>query len=179
MIWLASRASASQGISPRARASRLRCERIWLDLANFGVKLAANDVDRSAPGRRKQAPLRRQQTLIMALTDFTITAADVGRVLGVPDGYLVNLAMIQGPVNETPSFEGKQKLTSNYFVLRGSRDWCDLVCVSPVYGGGYAEWRGSTGNMVVSGSIRYSGDLAVVAVPRGTQWSLTLSDIPM
>jgi hypothetical protein len=150
-----------------------------LDLANFGVKLAANDVDRNARGRRKQAPLRRQQTLIMALTDFTITAADVGRVLGVPDGYLVNLAMIQGPVNETPSFEGKQKLTSSYFVLRGSRDWCDLVCVSPVYGGGYAEWRGSTGNMVVSGCIRYSGDLAVVAVPRGTQWSLTLSDILM
>ena len=49
MIWLASRASASQGITPHARASRLRCERIWLDVANFGVKLAANDVDRSAP----------------------------------------------------------------------------------------------------------------------------------
>jgi hypothetical protein len=52
-----------------------------LDLANFGVKLAAKDVDRNARGRRKQAPLRRQQTLIMALTDFTITAADVGRLL--------------------------------------------------------------------------------------------------
>jgi hypothetical protein len=121
-----------------------------------------------------------QQTLIMALTDFTITAADVGRLLGVPDGYLVNLAMIQGPMNETPSFdEGKQKLTSGYFVLRGSRDWRDLVCVSPVNGGGYSEWWGLTGNMVVSGGIRYSGDLAVVAVPRASQWSLTLSDIPM
>ena len=116
----------------------------------------------------------------MALTDFTITAADVGRLLGAPDGYLVNLAMIQGPAKEPPSFDGvKQKLASGHFVLRGSRDWCDLVCVSPVYGGGYAEWRGLTGNMVVSGGIRYSGDLAVVAVPRGTQWSLTLSDIPM
>jgi hypothetical protein len=124
-----------------------------LDLANFGVKLAAKDVDRNVRGRRKQAPLRRQQTLIMALTDFTITAADVGRLLGAPDGYLVNLAMIQGPVNEMPSFdEGKRKFTSGYFVLRGSRDWCDLVCISPVYGG-YAEWRGLTGNMVVSGGI--------------------------
>lgn len=111
----------------------------------------------------------------MALTDFTITASDVGRLLGVPDGYLVNLAMIQGPVNFC---EGKRKFNSGYFVLRGSRDWCDLVCVSPVCGG-YAEWRGLTGNMVVSGGIRYSGDLAVVAVPSGSRWSLTLSDIPM
>jgi hypothetical protein len=61
-------------------------------------------------------------------------------VLGVPDGYLVSLAMTHGPVNETPSFdEGKRKFTSGYFVLRGSRDWCDLVCVSPVCGGGYAR----------------------------------------
>ena len=116
----------------------------------------------------------------MALTDFTITAADVGRLLGVPDGYLVNLAMIQGPVTEPPSFdEVKQKLDSGHFVLRGSRDWGDLVCVSPVSGGGYANWRELTGNLVVSGGIRYSGDLAVVAVPRGSQWSLTLSDIPI
>ena len=41
------------------------------------------------------------------------------------------------------------------------------------------EWRGLTGYMVVSGGIRYSGDLAVVAVPRGSRWSLTLSDIPV
>ncbi len=116
----------------------------------------------------------------MVLTDFTITAADVGRALGVANGYLVNLAMTQGPAYETPSLaEGKQKLTSGYFVLRGSRDWCDLVCVSPLCGGGYAEWLGLTGNMVVSGGIRYSGDLVVVAVPWGSQWSLTLSDIPM
>jgi hypothetical protein len=117
--------------------------------------------------------------LIMVLTDFTITAADVGRALGVPDGYLVNLAMTQGPAHETPSLdEGKQKFTSGYFVLRGSRDWRDLVCVSPVCCGGHAEW-GLTGNMVVSGGIRYSGDLVVVAVPRGSQWSLTLSDLPV
>ena len=77
----------------------------------------------NANGRRKQAPLRRQQKLIIALTDFTITAADVGRAPGVPDGYLVNLVMTQGPVDETPSLdEGKQKFTSAYFVLRGSRD---------------------------------------------------------
>jgi hypothetical protein len=114
----------------------------------------------------------------MVLTDVTITAADVGRLLGVPDGYLVNLAMTQGPGNQTLSFdEGKQKFSSGYFVLRGSRDWRDLVCVSPVCGG-YDEWLGLTGNMVVSGGIRYSGDLVVVAVPGGSQWSLTLSDIP-
>jgi hypothetical protein len=115
----------------------------------------------------------------MVLTDFTITAADVGRALGVPDGYLVNFVMTQGPAYETPSVdEGNQKFASGYFVLRGSRDWRDLVCVSPVCGG-YAEWWELTGNMVVSGGIRYSGDLVVVAVPGGSQWSLTLSDIPL
>ena len=115
----------------------------------------------------------------MVLTDFTITAADVGRALGVPDGYLVNFVMTQGPAYETPSVdEGKQKLTSGYFVLRGSRDWRDLVCVSPVNGGGYSEWWGLTGNMVVSGGIRYSGDLSVVAVPIGSQWSLPTGNNP-
>ena len=83
-------------------------------------------------------------------------------------------------VNETPSFdEGKRKFTSGYFVLRGSRDWCDLVCVSRSVAAATQEWRGLTGYMVVSGGIRYSGDLAVVAVPRGSRWSLTLSDIPV
>jgi hypothetical protein len=105
----------------------------------------------------------------MALTDFTVTAADVGRVLGVPDAYLVNLAMTQGPGNETTSFdEGKPKFASGYFVLRGSRDWRDLVCVSPI-SGGFAQCWGLTGNMVVCGGIRYSGDLAVAAVPRGSR----------
>jgi hypothetical protein len=71
----------------------------------------------------------------MALTDFTITVADAGRVLGLPDGYLVNLVMTQGPVNETPSFvEGKQKFTSGYFVLRGSRDWRDYHALIPSAG---------------------------------------------
>jgi hypothetical protein len=51
----------------------------------------------------------------MVLTDFTITAADVGRALGVPDGYLVNFVMTQGPAYETPSVdEGKQKFASGY-----------------------------------------------------------------
>ena len=117
--------------------------------------------------------------MIMVLTDFTITVADVGRALGVPDGYLINLAMTQGPTYETPSVDkGKQKFNSDHFVLRGSRDWRDLVCVSPACGG-YAESWELTGNMVVSGGIRYSGDLVVVAVPRGSEWSLTLSDIPI
>jgi hypothetical protein len=51
----------------------------------------------------------------MVLTDFTITAADVGRALGVPDGYLVNLVMTQGPAYETPSVRGQGKIRLGLF----------------------------------------------------------------
>ena len=32
--------------------------------------------------------------------------------------------------------------------------------------------------MVVNSNIAYHGDLMIVGVPRGSQWSLTLSDTP-
>jgi hypothetical protein len=102
----------------------------------------------------------------MATTDFVLTDADVGRALGVPDGYLVSLSMTQsGGFDGSPRFdEGKQIWISGYFVLRGSLDLRDLICVSPQSGGAAAYWGGD-GNMVVNGSIGYRGDLVVVAVP--------------
>jgi hypothetical protein len=32
--------------------------------------------------------------------------------------------------------------------------------------------------MLINGSLGYRGDLIVVACPKGSQWSLTLSDVP-
>jgi len=119
-------------------------------------------------------------TLIMATTSYLITDADVGRVLPITDGFLTNLTMTAPPpVYEVPSFdEGKQIWTAGYFVLRGSGDNRDAVCITPA-GGGFAQWQKSNANMVVNRCIGFRGGLIVVAVPKGSSWSVTLSDAPV
>jgi hypothetical protein len=79
------------------------------------------------------------ETLIIATTNYVITDADVGRVLPITDGFLTNLTMTAPPpVYEVPSFdEGKQIWTAGYFVLRGSGDNRDAVCINPAGGGGF------------------------------------------
>jgi hypothetical protein len=74
--------------------------------------------------------------------------------------------------------ESAQKWVAGYFVLRGQRDWRDLVCVDAATNGAAFAWWGRDGNMVVNGSISYRGALMVVGAPKGSQWSLTLSDVP-
>jgi hypothetical protein len=120
-------------------------------------------------------------TLIMATTSYLITDADVGRVLPITDGFLTNLTMTAPPpVYEVPSSdEGKQICTAGYFVLRGSGDNRDAVCITPAGGGGFAQWQKSNANMVVNRCIGYRGGLIVVAVPKGSSWSVTLSDAPV
>ena len=121
------------------------------------------------------------ETLIMATTSYVITDADVGRVLPITDGFLTNLTMTAPPpVYEVPSSdEGKQICTAGYFVLRGSGDNRDAVCITPAGGGGFAQWQKSNANMVVNRCIGYRGGLIVVAVPKGSSWSVTLSDAPV
>ena len=50
----------------------------------------------------------------MAMTDFTITDADVGKVLPITDGFLVNLSLTAPPVHDGPPRwnEGSQKWVS-------------------------------------------------------------------
>src|SRR3984957_15119816 len=83
------------------------------------------------------------ETLIIATTNYVITDADVGRVLPITDGFLTNLTMTAPPpVYEVPTFdEGKQIWTAEYFVLRGSGDNRDAVCMNPAGGGGFAQWQ--------------------------------------
>jgi hypothetical protein len=121
------------------------------------------------------------ETLIIATTNYVITDADVGRVLPITDGFLTNLTMTAPPpVYEVPSFdEGKQIWTAGYFVLRGSGDNRDAVCINPAGGGGFAQWQKSNANMVVNRCIGFRGGLIVVAVPKGSSWSVTLSDAPV
>ena len=73
---------------------------------------------------------------------------------------------------------GQAAFTSGYFTLRGSNDIRDLVNVSPQSGGGAFRWWGRDANMVVNGNLPYRGALVVVACPRGSTRTLTLSDQP-
>ena len=109
------------------------------------------------------------------MTEYTLTDASVGDVLSITDGLLVSLSMTQsGGFDGSPRFdEGKLIWVSGYFVLRGSLDIRDLICLSPQSGGG----GGPDGVMVANHGLGYRGDLLVVAVPRGSTWSLTISDV--
>jgi hypothetical protein len=109
------------------------------------------------------------------MTEYTLTDASVGDVLPITDGLLVSLSMTQsGGFDGSPRFdEGKLIWVSGYFVLRGSLDIRDLICLSPQSGGG----GGPDGVMVANHSLGYRGELLVVAVPRGSTWSLTISDV--
>lgn len=80
----------------------------------------------------------------MTTTSLTITEANIGEMIGPPDGFLVNLTMTTGPVHETARWdEGRQKWLSAYFVLRGSHDLRDLVCVDAATNGHAFAWWGS------------------------------------
>jgi hypothetical protein len=93
----------------------------------------------------------------------------VGAALPIVDGYLVNLRMTAPPrPYETP--EGHLGVWKRgYMQLKGSLDYKDLYCCCPSQSQGYA---------VLNNSLPFRGQLVVVAVPRGSTWSLTLSDVP-
>ncbi|HZZ22863.1 MAG TPA: hypothetical protein VFE60_09940 [Roseiarcus sp.] len=117
----------------------------------------------------------------MALTDYTLTDADIGRALTPADGFLVSLARTQaGPFDGPPRWdEGSMRWVSGRFVLRGSRDFKDLLCVDTGSGAGWAGHNNKFDNVLASGSLGYAGDLIAVSIQRGSVWTLTLSDIPI
>ena len=116
----------------------------------------------------------------MALTEYQITDADVGRVLGVPDGYLVSLSRtVAPPVYEIPDGDVSRQVWKNaYLTLKGSGDFQPIYCNNPHQNGQTPMWVGDTMILVSNKSLRYRGDLVVVSVPRGSVHTLTLSDAP-
>jgi hypothetical protein len=117
------------------------------------------------------------------MTDYQITDADIGRDLGVPDGYLVRLRRTRAPTpsHQTPDYdEGRRIWKSAYLQLRASGEAMDMACVSSQYGGGWAAHYGNgLATMWDDASIHYRGDLKVLCVPRGSVWEVTLSDVPV
>ena len=113
----------------------------------------------------------------MAQFEFNITEANIGETIGPPDGYLVALSRTTAPVNDGPPrwSESQLKWLSGYFCLRSSGDVRDLICTRDA---STFFWVGPEMHLVINSSISYRGALEVVCVPRGSTWSLTLSDVP-
>jgi hypothetical protein len=116
----------------------------------------------------------------MAKFDYTLTDADVGRVLSIANGFLTDVRMTTPPSGyETPRWsEGAQKWLSAYFVLRGSGDYRDLVSFNPSQSGGVLAWSGSIGGLLTDGNLPFRGDLTIVCLPRGSVWEVSVSDTP-
>jgi hypothetical protein len=115
----------------------------------------------------------------MATFDLTLDETSVGQMLTPEDGHVTALAMTTPPPYETPEWdEGRRVWKHGYFVLRGQHDLRDLICVQPAVCGHAFSWVGTVANIVVDGNLPYRGGLIVVAVPKNSQWTLTLSDVP-
>ena len=115
----------------------------------------------------------------MATFDYQITDANIGDVLPVADGFLVTLTRTKaGPYEVAQWSEGKQQWLTGHLVLRGSRDIRDLICIDTQHGGGWASHSNQNDGVLLNRSLPYAGDLQIVCVPRGSTWSITLSDIP-
>ena len=110
--------------------------------------------------------------------DFTVDES-IGKTIGPANGYLVNLTRTQaGPYDPAQWSAAKQQWLTGRFVLRGSGDVKDLVCIDTQHGGGWAS-HGGLGDIVWGdANIAHAGDLIVACVPRGSVWTVTLSDVP-
>ena len=117
----------------------------------------------------------------MATFDFQIDESFIGQTIGPADGFVVDLGRTQAGVNEMPQWDpGRLCWKAGRFVLRGSRDFKDLVCIDTASGAGWAGHASDRfSNVLTNASIGYAGDLRVVCVQKGSVWTLTLSDQPI
>jgi hypothetical protein len=113
--------------------------------------------------------------------DYTITDADVGRVLTPANGFLINLSRTSAtpPGYEIVEWdEGRQQVKAGRLVLRASGDVRDLVCIDTQSGGGWGQHARSE-IVLANRSIRFRGNLLLIAVPKGSQWSVSISGVPV
>jgi hypothetical protein len=107
----------------------------------------------------------------MVDTSFTLTDANNGTTIGVPDGFMVSLTMVTPP--DFSSFDAS--IPSHWWLsVGGSRDteWARInvdLLSNPLFGG--------TPTLLANGHRPYRGDFAIDSIPRGSSWSLTVSDV--
>jgi hypothetical protein len=111
--------------------------------------------------------------------DFVIDDSFVGQVIGPENGFVVNLKRTKAGPYDPPSFsEAKQQFTTGRFVLRGSGEFRNFMCLDTQSDGGWASQYSSTASVLSNASVGYRGELMIVCVPKGSVWELTLSDQP-
>ena len=62
--------------------------------------------------------------------------------------------------------------------LRGERDIRDLFCIDTQAGGGWASGN-DPAIVCEAASFGYRGGLKILCVPRGSEWEVELSDMPV
>jgi hypothetical protein len=115
----------------------------------------------------------------MATFDFVIDETFVGQTIGPSDGFIVKLRRTKAGPYDPPAFsEAKQQWTAGRFVLRGSRDYRNLICIDTQSDGYWASQYAGTAEVLNNASVSYPGELQIICIPRGSVWEITLSDIP-
>jgi hypothetical protein len=114
----------------------------------------------------------------MALFQYTLTDQDIGTVLPVENGFLVNLSQSAPSTDrDDPQYSiSLGRYLTGYLQLRGSRDPQAIYCNRS--GQWTPLWSGDNRVLVTDQSLGFNGRLVVQCVPRGASYALTLSDVP-
>jgi hypothetical protein len=120
----------------------------------------------------------------LATTDFQITEANIGEMIGPQDGFLVALSRTRPHVHDgAPRWSASRlRWLSGYFVLKGTRDARNLISIDPSNGHAFIDYGGygwPVAHVAMSASLDYAGLLEIVCVPKGSEWAITLSDVPV
>jgi hypothetical protein len=111
--------------------------------------------------------------------DYVLTDADIGTSIGPVDGFLVDLSQTSPPTQNSPPQATPAGVWTggNYLQLRGEKDYRDLYCAQPATA--FMNWSGKRLFLVVNHSLPYRGQLAINAVPKGSTFAITLSDVEL
>jgi hypothetical protein len=110
----------------------------------------------------------------MAQFDYVLTAADIGRVLDPPDGFVVKLIRTKPPVDDGPPRASPDGTwLSGRLQLRGVREFRDLYC-----GDSMCLEPSTRPTLIANSSYPYRGGLVVKALQKGAEYEITLSDSP-
>ena len=115
-----------------------------------------------------------------AFFDFTLDETSVGAALEPADGFTVNLRMSVPPNPEQVAWHPLERIhTAAFFTLRGEGDGgLPFALRNLISYNASANPLAAWGDIWRNASVPYKGKLLVESVPRGSQWSLRLSDQP-
>ena len=116
------------------------------------------------------------------ITDYVLEDGHVGQVISAaPNGFVVDISQSQSmQKNDYPQWsETGRHWKTCYFELRGSKSFQDIFAVCPSQSPAPPSTFGGRRYYLVSGSIPFYGDLILLCLPRGSQWQVSISDVPL